>query len=213
MNNHLKDEQLINYAYHTLTDTQRETMDLHLTTCRDCRARLSEQEALQRIAESQTGDLITPQLSGKARVAKGFYFEPFDWYIVVSEERRVRTLDVSYPVFVQGSDVQWGTVRIGLDLEPMHREATRVRLILMAIGVAGVLVALLGARLISRKIIASIENLVGGTIQVSRGNLDHRIEIDSDLRDGRQSRGLACRQTAARPLQAHPSPGLPVGDL
>ena len=48
MNNHLNDEQLINYAYHTLTDTQRETMGLHLATCRDCRTRLSEQEALQR---------------------------------------------------------------------------------------------------------------------------------------------------------------------
>jgi len=48
MNSHLKDEQLVNYAYHTLTDTQRETMELHLAACRDCRARLSAQEALQR---------------------------------------------------------------------------------------------------------------------------------------------------------------------
>jgi class 3 adenylate cyclase/HAMP domain-containing protein len=46
-----------------------------------------ERRALQRIVESRTGDLITPRISGKERVAKGFYFEPFDWYIVVSEER------------------------------------------------------------------------------------------------------------------------------
>ncbi len=46
-----------------------------------------EQEALREIVESRTGDLITPQISGKGRVAKGFYFEPFDWYILVSEER------------------------------------------------------------------------------------------------------------------------------
>jgi len=47
----------------------------------------NEREALREIVESRTGDLITPQISGKGRVAKGFYFEPFDWYILVSEER------------------------------------------------------------------------------------------------------------------------------
>jgi len=99
--------------------------------------------------------------------------------VVGSTSDATRVLDVAYPVFVDGSDVQWGTVRIGLDLEPMHDEAMRVRFILIGIGVAGVLLALLGARIISRKITASIEDLVAGTIQVSRGNLDHRIEIDT----------------------------------
>jgi adenylate cyclase len=47
----------------------------------------NEREALHRIVESRTDDLITPRISGKERVAKGFYFEPFDWYVVVSEQR------------------------------------------------------------------------------------------------------------------------------
>lgn len=46
-----------------------------------------EREALQQIVESRTTDLITPRISGVERVAKGFYFEPFDWYILVSEQR------------------------------------------------------------------------------------------------------------------------------
>ncbi|MCK5007086.1 MAG: HAMP domain-containing protein, partial [Spirochaetales bacterium] len=46
-----------------------------------------ELEALQQIVESRTTDLITPRISGVERVAKGFYFEPFDWYILVSEQR------------------------------------------------------------------------------------------------------------------------------
>ncbi|MEE8589877.1 MAG: adenylate/guanylate cyclase domain-containing protein [Spirochaetia bacterium] len=46
-----------------------------------------EWEALQQIVESRTTDLITPRISGVERVAKGFYFEPFDWYILVSEQR------------------------------------------------------------------------------------------------------------------------------
>jgi adenylate cyclase len=49
--------------------------------------RPEEREALRRIVEDRTDDLFTPRISGVERVAKGFYFEPFDWYIVVSEER------------------------------------------------------------------------------------------------------------------------------
>jgi PAS domain S-box-containing protein len=86
-----------------------------------------------------------------------------------------RALDVAEQVYIDGSDVQWGTVRVGVDLEPMMRELTRVRLILLAIGFAGVAVALLVADLISRRIASSIDDLVRGTIEVSEGNLDHRI--------------------------------------
>ncbi len=48
MTNHCTDKQLINYVNHSLTDTRRETIDLHLNTCLDCRTRLAEQEALHR---------------------------------------------------------------------------------------------------------------------------------------------------------------------
>jgi PAS domain S-box-containing protein len=93
--------------------------------------------------------------------------------------QRVRVLDIATPVFLDGSDVQWGTVRIGLDLEPVIQELTRVRMILVAIGVAAILVAFFVASLISRRIISSINHLVQGTIAVSQGNLDHKIDVDT----------------------------------
>jgi WD40 repeat protein len=40
MNAHLSEDQLIGYVYRTLADAQRETMDLHLGTRSECRARL-----------------------------------------------------------------------------------------------------------------------------------------------------------------------------
>ncbi len=46
-----------------------------------------ESQVLREVAESRTVDLITPSIGGVERVAKGFYFDPFDWYILVSEER------------------------------------------------------------------------------------------------------------------------------
>ncbi len=94
-------------------------------------------------------------------------------------ERARRALDVADPVYLEGDAVRWGTVRVGVDLEPMERELTRVRFILCAIGLAGFALAFLVANLISRRIIASIKDLVRGTIAVSEGNLDHRIGIDT----------------------------------
>ncbi|GJM43965.1 MAG: hypothetical protein DHS20C21_08070 [Gemmatimonadota bacterium] len=92
----------------------------------------------------------------------------------------IRVLDVACPVFLDAGEIQWGTVRVGLDLEPMHGEIRRVRLILIGIGLVGLFLTMVGVRIISRKITASIEDLVRGTIQVSRGNLDHRIELESE---------------------------------
>ncbi len=48
MTKHLTDDQLIAYAYRTLTDDLRAEMDRHLSACADCRAQLAEHEALQR---------------------------------------------------------------------------------------------------------------------------------------------------------------------
>lgn len=48
MNNHLSDDELIGNIHRTLTDAQRESMEGHLTACPQCRARLSDHEAMQR---------------------------------------------------------------------------------------------------------------------------------------------------------------------
>ena len=47
MNNHIDDKKLMGYIQKTLTDSQREKIDSHLTTCLTCRTRLTEYESLQ----------------------------------------------------------------------------------------------------------------------------------------------------------------------
>ncbi len=48
MKHHLSDQQLLDHLYQALTDTQRQTMDVHLAACPECRARLAAQEAIER---------------------------------------------------------------------------------------------------------------------------------------------------------------------
>ena len=50
MSKHLDEKQLTSYVYRTLTDTQREAMDIHIEICQACRARLAEHQALHRRA-------------------------------------------------------------------------------------------------------------------------------------------------------------------
>lgn len=48
MNRHLNDNELSGYIHQTLTDAQRESMNLHLDACPRCRERVAEAKAIQR---------------------------------------------------------------------------------------------------------------------------------------------------------------------
>jgi class 3 adenylate cyclase/HAMP domain-containing protein len=49
--------------------------------------RPGEKSALAALASGRKRELATSKIGGLERVAKGFWFEPFGWYLVVSEQR------------------------------------------------------------------------------------------------------------------------------
>jgi class 3 adenylate cyclase/HAMP domain-containing protein len=46
-----------------------------------------EQQRIAELAGKKSTDLVTLPIGGKDRVVKGFWFEPFGWYVIVTEER------------------------------------------------------------------------------------------------------------------------------
>jgi adenylate cyclase len=46
-----------------------------------------EQQKIAELAGKKSTDLVTVRLGGMDRVVKGFWFEPFSWYVLVTEER------------------------------------------------------------------------------------------------------------------------------
>jgi adenylate cyclase len=46
-----------------------------------------EQAAMAAVVKARSTDLVTVSIGGKSRVGKGFWFEPFKWYLLVTEER------------------------------------------------------------------------------------------------------------------------------
>ena len=50
-------------------------------------------------------------------------------------------LDISVPVFVEGSPVKWGTVRVGLSMDSIYDELYRTRLAILALGIVVLILA------------------------------------------------------------------------
>lgn len=89
----------------------------------------------------------------------------------------IPVLDVSVPVFLPGSELRWGTIRVGVSLQPMYRQIHQTWLIIALLG----LVALAGGVLLSiwaaGRITRPLNALVRATVQAARGNLQQRMEI------------------------------------
>jgi signal transduction histidine kinase len=98
---------------------------------------------------------------------------------IKDENRIIRILEIEVPIFARGSPTKWGSIKIGLSLEDMHREIRRTRLVLILIGLAGLLVGIVGATLLARRITGPLKKLVEGTVDVSKGDFSHKINISS----------------------------------
>src|SRR5512133_2019190 len=48
---------------------------------------LTGREVVAALAAAKNADYLTVRLGGVERVGKGFWFEPFGWYVLVTEER------------------------------------------------------------------------------------------------------------------------------
>ena len=109
-----------------------------------------EKEALAGVARGKSTELLTLTVGGRERVAKGFWFEPFKWYIVVSEERAAF-------------------------YDPVNQITIRT-LIILAVSIgAGVLLVLLFANYLTRPL-----TRVAGTMKeiISTSDLSKRVVVE-----------------------------------
>jgi two-component system sensor histidine kinase AtoS len=86
-------------------------------------------------------------------------------------------LDISIPVYIKESEEKWGTVRIGLSLERMHRQISKTRLNLLLLGLFTIVLGTLGSVFFARRITKPISTLVETTISAAQGDLHQVIDI------------------------------------
>ncbi len=91
--------------------------------------------------------------------------------------RLLQVLEVEIPIFPPGAGQKWASVKIGHSLEPMHEEIRQTQFPLLLVGFGGLLLGILGASLIAKRITRPIRKLVDGTVSISHGDFSHMIDI------------------------------------
>ena len=84
-------------------------------------------------------------------------------------------LDILLPVIMSGEELQWGSVRLGLRLDSIHRQISGIRWFTFSLGLAGVLIGWGSSVLFTRRITIPLSKLVGATVRVSEGDYDTTI--------------------------------------
>ena len=90
---------------------------------------------------------------------------------------RERVIEVSVPVLVEGVEVPWGRVRVGLSYDIVASELRQLGIQLFLLGALLAVAAVLCGRWLARRITAPLHNLARGTEALSAGDLEHRIPV------------------------------------
>lgn len=85
---------------------------------------------------------------------------------------RVREVEVPASSAAAG---RWGSVKLGLSLEPMYARLRDIQKVLLLIGLAGVLLGVAGAAFLARRITRPLHRLAEGTVRIARGDFSQAI--------------------------------------
>lgn len=90
-------------------------------------------------------------------------------------------LDILLPVYIEGSTQKWGTVKLGISTEQIKESLSQLRYNIFYISALILLIGvLLASRFISRTFYKPIVEIIKGTKETAKGNLDYRIELTSN---------------------------------
>ncbi len=115
------------------------------------------------------------QLQGEI-VPKSAYIQAKE---VLLDKTLRRVLEIEIPIFDRSSGSRWGSVKLGLSLAGLPAEIRKIRLVLILLGAAGLLLGILGATVLARRITRPLKRLSEGTVRIARGDFAHKIDIDS----------------------------------
>jgi two-component system sensor histidine kinase AtoS len=93
------------------------------------------------------------------------------------ESGKLSGLDIAVPVFPLGFKAHWGTVRVRLSLVPMYQQIRQIQWIILTIGLIALACGTLMSIWAARRITLPLGNLVHGTQEAARGNLNQDIRI------------------------------------
>ncbi|MGA2613118.1 MAG: adenylate/guanylate cyclase domain-containing protein [Spirochaetia bacterium] len=120
----------------------------------------SERPALQALISSKSTELATVRMGGKDRVAKGFWFDPFHWYMVVTEERGTfynRVSEISQRSgIILGAAILLAVILMLIFARYLTRPLTKV---------AGTMKNIIATNDLSQRVVVEYRDEIGGLAQ------------------------------------------------
>jgi len=110
---------------------------------------------------------------------RGEYFSELKRIKDEETNRIIRILEIEKPIFVEGSPVRWGSVKIGMSMREADEEIQATRLRLILIGGLGLLGGIIGSLLLARSITRPLKKLIDGTVRISKGDFAHNIDVST----------------------------------
>ncbi len=117
------------------------------------------------------GDIVSTSLLGDAMTQEESASETKR---LVLREEAVRVLEVEVFAFSPAAG-RWGSVKIGLSLEPMYARLRDIQKVLLLIGIGGFLLGIAGAAFLARRITRPLHRLVDGTVRIANGDFSQAI--------------------------------------
>ncbi len=90
-----------------------------------------------------------------------------------------RILEILLPVYVDGYQVKWGTVRVGISLDSMDKEIAALSRNLILAGIFATILCLFAARAAAGGITRPIDRLVSATLAVAKGDYSQRMNLQT----------------------------------
>ena len=88
-------------------------------------------------------------------------------------------IDVAVPVFPEGADMRWGTIRVQLSLMAMYAQITQIWTIIFVVGLIALVFGTVASIFAARRITEPLDNLMRGTQSAAAGNLDQDFRINT----------------------------------
>ncbi|MCP3941290.1 MAG: PAS domain-containing protein [Desulfobacteraceae bacterium] len=86
-------------------------------------------------------------------------------------------MDIAMPVYLPGSQDQWGTIRVCLSLELMYQQIHQTLWSILILGTMALAIGILISNWAAQRVTSPLETLVNATIEAARGNLKQTISI------------------------------------
>ncbi|MDY6790182.1 MAG: ATP-binding protein [Thermodesulfobacteriota bacterium] len=98
---------------------------------------------------------------------------------ITLETDQIPALDIAVPLFPNGVEGRWGTIRVCLSLVPMLKQINQMRWVILAIGLFAIAVGILLSLWTARRITRPLGTLVQNTQEAVGGNLIRTIQIQT----------------------------------